>query len=694
LYDDVVVGGAGFVGSAITRALIERGRDVLVIDRHDESRVRAAGVVPDAARYQRSDVLIDPVTLPEGRVILAHGISQPRIAHPWQLVQANAWSTARLLPQLHGRDVVLLSSVEVYGAARGRLTAKTVPALPIDSSEIRTWCSRALAMVRADVPSWQVAAHCRALIASDPTGRWAYALSKRAQELLLLDAWEIPHLRVLRVANVFGRGQERVIDRLARRMLAGLPVTVSDVRRSFVHVDDVASVAASGSGNGVINAGVVSMRLPRLVELISDALGVPCEPTVMREPADPSALVDTADFVRLLGRPDGGFVGQQISEFVQQIRREPPAALLAAIPVVSPPQPERPDVVARQISAALESGVVKGGGPMTQQLRSELRQRLQLDDDRELLLTSSGTAALRLALVAGAGVAEPGQVALMPSFTFAATAEAAVQLGYRLQFCDVDASTWTLDPTCVERALEASDIAVVIAVDALGNPADYARLRKVCDAAMVPLVADSAPALGSAIGGVPVGNQAPVHAFSMSFAKTVSAGGAGGFLTLPREWMPRLTGVVDWTRSAMLGEVHAAVALDQVQRLDEITRRRNAVAEVYADLVLASGAVSSQHVRDGGTHSWVHWTASFAVDDLGVFSKDLEAQGVLTKPYYSPALHQLEWGGRAVETTNLPVTSALAQTVLALPMSSEMTVADADSVLWRVLATLADASGP
>jgi dTDP-4-amino-4,6-dideoxygalactose transaminase len=110
--------------------------------------------------------------------------------------------------------------------------------------------------------------------------------------------------------------------------------------------------------------------------------------------------------------------------------------------------------------------------------------------------------------------------------------------------------------------------------------------------------------------------------------------------------------------------------------------------------VLASGAVSSQHVRDGGTHSWVHWTASFAVDDLGVFSKDLGAQGVLTKPYYSPALHQLEWGGRAVETTNLPITSALAQTVLALPMSSEMTVADADSVLWRVLATLADASGP
>jgi dTDP-4-amino-4,6-dideoxygalactose transaminase/nucleoside-diphosphate-sugar epimerase len=690
VYDDIVVGGAGFIGSAIARVHAERGGRVLVVDRRDEASVRASGCLPDAVAYEQVNLLTDDLALPDGRVVLAHGISQPRVPHPWELAQANAWTTARMLRSLQGREVVLLSTVEVYGTAPGMITSKTKPMLPMGSAEIRRWCDRTLSLVDAGAGSSQVAQHCRTLVDADPSARWAYALSKRAQELLLMDAWEIPHLRVLRVSNVFGAGQERVVERLTRRMMAGLSATVTDAHRTFVHVDDVARVAVAGQGSGVVNAGTGVLRLPEVVDLVAETLGVQRVAAVTAADDDGgSGLIDTVDFNRLIRNTDPQRLRKQLAEFVEHVRREPATPLLAPIPVVRPPKPEQPHVVADAIAGALSSGVIKGGGPMSQLLQRELRSVLQLDDDRELLLTSSGSAALRLAIVAAAGPSEPGDVALMPSFTFAATAETASQLGYRLQFCDVDADTWTLDPQCVAEALAASPVKVVIAVDTLGNPANYAELTRVCADAGVPLVADSAPALGSYTAGRPVGCQAEVHAFSMSFAKTVSAGGAGGFLTLPRDWMGRLTAPVDWTRSAMLGEIHAAVALDQVQHLDRIRARRDAIAAIYADLATASAAVTPQVVAEGDRHSWVHWTAAFDVDDVSLLGKELEALGVQTKPYYSPALHHVDWGDGAVGTCELPVTEALAQRVLALPMSSEMTTADADAVLWRVLGALA-----
>lgn len=58
---------------------------------------------------------------------------------------------------------------------------------------------------------------------------------------------------------------------------------------------------------------------------------------------------------------------------------------------------------------------------------------------------------------------------MLPPFTFAATAEVLVQLGYALRFCDDDAGTQTLDPAAVERAILDGGVRPVVAVDALGN---------------------------------------------------------------------------------------------------------------------------------------------------------------------------------------------------------------------------------
>jgi dTDP-4-amino-4,6-dideoxygalactose transaminase/nucleoside-diphosphate-sugar epimerase len=680
----IVIGGSGFLGTAVTHACLARGRDVVTLDRHPPRGLPRAGVTP-----MQVDILTDHVVLPPGHVSLVAGNSDPRTIRPWQLVLDNAIATARVLPMLRGRDVTLVSSIEVYGTAPGPLTKDTTPALPVGDDAIAAWCLDAVALAREPCPPWRAAQLCRELTDLDPTGRWVYALAKRAQELLVASVVPAHRLTVLRAANVFGLGQDRVVARLARRALAGLPLVVTGNQRTFLAVEDLAEAIARGGPPGLVNAGVGHLWLPEVAALVLDELGLHADVEVRPPPPEDSAgVVDTRAFWRRAGYTDDGHLTSTMRSFVRRLRDETAEPLEPCIPVVIPPRPVRPDVVGERIQAALWSGIVKSGGPWTSALSSELRGRLGVDYDREVIVTSSGTAALRLAILAVAGPGRPGDVAVIPSFTFVATAEVLVQLGYRLRFCDVRSDTWNLDAEQVVSALSPGDVRVVVAVDALGAPADYTALNAVCRRHGVPLVADSAPSLGGSWQGRPLGTQADAHAFSMSFAKVVSAAGGGGAVVVPVEGLRRLQRPVDWIRSATLGEVHAAAALDLVENLDELTQRRRRVADIYAELESAASEVVPQRVSSGDDHAFVHWVARFSGVDRDRLAKELDRLGVGTKPYYGPVLHHLSWGGAAEEASTLPVTDLLATEALALPMSSELSTADAERVFWTVLNVL------
>jgi dTDP-4-amino-4,6-dideoxygalactose transaminase/nucleoside-diphosphate-sugar epimerase len=662
----VLVGGSGFVGSAVRAQARTTGRHVTVVDRRPPS---------DGTEFHRLDLLTDHPVLPEGRVVLLAGNSDPRSAHPWRLVLDNAVATARLLPALVDRDVTLVSSAEVYGSA----PMSDHGELPLDDAALAEWCEKAIEQARNPCPPWQAAPLCRELADADPSGRWVYALAKRAQECLVASVVPANRLTIFRTANLFGPGQDRVVARITRRALLGLPIRVTDSVRTFIAASDLAD-AVLREDVGLFNAGTGKLRLTDLAKLVLDELEVDLPVEVLPAPADDcSGDLEIKSFLRLLDVVEDDHLDSTLRSFVRRLRREIVPQFDPPLPVVIPPLPFAPDIVAARSASALQSGVLKSGGPLTTRLTEMLSERLELTDQHALLATASGTAALRLAVLAVAGPALPGQVAVLPSFTFVATAEALAQLGYKLRFCDVDRLTWTLDPQSLEKALSPSDVSLVVAVDTLGAPADYQALQAICSRYGVQLVADSAPALGSTTSGRPVGTQAAAHSFSMSFAKVVSAAGAGGFVVIPKDRLERLMKPVDWTRSSMLGEVHAAAAVDLVEHLDVLVDRRRQVADAYAELVPAI----PQQVRPGDEHAWVHWVARFP--DRDRLADELGRLGVGTKPYYAPVLHRQDWRGLAEPAPELPVTEALADEVLALPMSSEMNPAGAERVVCAVL---------
>jgi dTDP-4-amino-4,6-dideoxygalactose transaminase/nucleoside-diphosphate-sugar epimerase len=682
-----VVGGAGFVGSAVVERCRARGREVVSVDRVAGRHAPLDGVLSVPV-----DLLTDPLSevvqgLPPGPVVFLAGNSDPRSVRPWQLVLDNAVAAARVLPMLGDRNVTLVSSVEVYGTAPGPQREDTNLRLPLDDSALRAWNADAVALAAQPCPPWRAERLCRRLTDGDPSGRWVYAMAKRAQELLAADSVPADRLTVLRVANLFGPGQDRVVARLARRAVAGLPLVVTRTRRTFLAVEDLADAIAAGMPAGVFNAGAGSLDLVEIATLVLDALGLDRPVRVVDAPSsDAAGLVDTSRFQAVTG-VDGSSLRRAIRSFVQRLGDESTPPVGPPIPVVVPPRPEQPGQLSDRIQQSLWTGTLKDG-PWTAALTAELRARLELPDDLTILPTSSGTAALRLATVAVAGRARPGDVAVLPSFTFPATGEYLAQLGYRLRYCDVRPDTWTLDPARLDEALAGGDVRVVVVVDALGAPSDYGAIMGVCRRHGVPVVADSAPSLGGRSQGRPVGSQADAHAFSMSFAKVVSAAGGGGVVVLPTDAVQRLREGIDWTRSTLLGEVHAAAALDLVEQLDRLLARRRAVADVYAELERADPRVVPQRTVDGDEHAWVHWVARFTGVDRDRLAKKLDALGIGSKPYYAPALHHLPWRHFAEEHQDLPVTDVLHDEVLALPMSSELSVGEAERVFWSVLCAL------
>ena len=182
------------------------------------------------------DLLTDEVTLPPGHVVLAAGNSDPRSVRPWQLVMDNQMPTARLLPLLSHREVTLLSSVEVYGSAPAPQREETPLVLPLNDEALGAWASRGGRLGDSRLPAL---AGSRALPRAGgrgSQGRWAYAMAKHTQELMVASVVPPERLTVFRVANLFGVGQDHVVARLVRRALAGLPLAVTDNQRTFLAV--------------------------------------------------------------------------------------------------------------------------------------------------------------------------------------------------------------------------------------------------------------------------------------------------------------------------------------------------------------------------------------------------------------------------------------------------------------------------
>jgi perosamine synthetase len=316
---------------------------------------------------------------------------------------------------------------------------------------------------------------------------------------------------------------------------------------------------------------------------------------------------------------------------------------------------------------------------------------------RECVAVNSGTSALHLSLLA-AGIG-PGDEVIVPSFTFAATANAVALTGATPVFADIEADTFTLDPGSVSERLTART-AAVMPVHLYGHPADLAPLVAVAETAEAVLLEDAAQAHGAQYRGAPVGSFGAFGAFSLYPTKNMTAG-EGGMVAcatptdarrvrslrnqgMEQPYVHELVGL-----NNRMSDLHAAIGRVQLTRLAEWTRQRQATAGFY-DAELRGVQVPG--IRPGASHVYHQYTVRLpgarASERDRVVVALRDEHGVGARVYYPTPCHELDSLARYAPADQLPQTSRAAAEVISLPVHPSVGPAERERVVAAVNAVV------
>jgi dTDP-4-amino-4,6-dideoxygalactose transaminase len=292
---------------------------------------------------------------------------------------------------------------------------------------------------------------------------------------------------------------------------------------------------------------------------------------------------------------------------------------------------------------------------------------------------AQGTDALMLALRAcGVG---PGDEVITVAHTFIATSEAIVQLGAIPVYVDIDPATYTLDPACLEAAIGPRTRAVV-PVHLYGQMADMDAIMAIARRHGLAVVEDACQAHGAEDQGRRAGSIGDAAAFSFYPSKNLGAYGDGGAVTTNSraiaECVQRLRdhgSVRKYEHQEMgwnsrLDEIQAATLRVKLRYLDEWNARRQAHAEIYAEM-LEDLDLALPATRPGASHVYHLYVIQTEARDFG--QRVLGNLGIATGIHYPTPVHlQPASLGIGRVAGDLRVTEWVAPRVLSLPMYAEM----------------------
>ena len=370
-----------------------------------------------------------------------------------------------------------------------------------------------------------------------------------------------------------------------------------------------------------------------------------------------------------------------------------------------------PNLVGREaeyLQRCVDSTFVSSVGPFVEQFEHAIAAAAGATG---AVAVSSGTTGLHLALTA-IGVRR-GDLVILPSLTFIASANAIAHCGADPWLFDIAVDSWTLDPTQVERTLErrldqgpdgpveqetGRRLAAIMPVHTLGHPADLEPLAKIGHRFGVPIVADAAAALGARYRGQPIGAAGTTASvFSFNGNKTVTSGGGGAVASDDPALLRRARHL---STTARVGEeydhdevgynyrmtnLQAAVGCAQLEQLDDFVATKRRVQATYHERLTdlpgikrfpeAEWAESAAWFAGVVLEGWTH-------DGVRALRADLRQAGIDARPFWKPMHHQRPYADAPRE--DLAVTEGLWPTILTLPCSTGITDDELDYVATTV----------
>ncbi|MEZ5119102.1 MAG: DegT/DnrJ/EryC1/StrS family aminotransferase [Candidatus Nanopelagicales bacterium] len=348
------------------------------------------------------------------------------------------------------------------------------------------------------------------------------------------------------------------------------------------------------------------------------------------------------------------------------------------IPVAKP-------IIGDDERAAVDAVLASGGlaqGPRVAQFEEGFAEWV---DGATCVAVNSGTSALHLGMLA-AGIG-PGDEVIVPSFTFAATANSVALTGATPVFVDIDPVTFCIDPKAVEAAITPRSRAVV-PVHLYGHPADMTTLMPIAREHGLTIIEDAAQAHGALWDGKPVGSFGTVGAFSFYPTKNMTSG-EGGMVTTADPAVARAVrllrnqGMEARYQNEVVGlnnrmtDIHAAIGIVQLGKLRRWTEQRRENAQFLSSnlrgVICPTEAPNAVHV--------FHQYTIRVPDDRDGFAAALQQRGVGSGVYYPIPVHRLPSFGLHID---LPVTEQVASDCLSLPVHPSLSRDDLERIVEAV----------
>lgn len=331
------------------------------------------------------------------------------------------------------------------------------------------------------------------------------------------------------------------------------------------------------------------------------------------------------------------------------------------------------------VDRVLQSGML-AQGPEVAAFENEFSA---IVDNRHCIAVNSGTSGLHMALEA-IGL-KKGDEVIVPSFTFAATANAVALTGATPVFVDIDPLTFNIDPKAIEAAITPKTRAIQ-PVHLYGQPAAMKEIMEIAKRHDLLVVEDAAQAHLASLDGTPVGAFGVAGIFSFYPTKNMTSG-EGGLIATASDIIARQCrllrnqGMEKRYENEIVGfntrmtDIHAAIGRVQLTKLAGWTEIRRANAK-FLDENLKGVVVP--FVAPGAFHVYHQYTIRIVDQDRDAFAAEMTGRGVGNGVYYPIPVHRLPSFGH---TFDLPETSKAANEVLSIPVHPALSQGDLETIV-------------
>lgn len=355
----------------------------------------------------------------------------------------------------------------------------------------------------------------------------------------------------------------------------------------------------------------------------------------------------------------------------------------------------------RLVNNTIKKGMHWASGPKIEEFEERIANYIGA---KYALAFNSGTSALHATLLAFK-IGRNDEV-IVPSFTFIATANAALFVGAKPIFADIESKTYGLDPRSVTEKLSQRTKAI-IPVHYAGSPCQIRELKEIAEDKKLILIEDAAEAFGAKISERKVGTYGDAGIFSFCSNKVITTGEGGAVVTDSKKIYERLKLIrshgrletsnyfssseyMDYVQlgyNFRMSSITAALGIAQMKKIDKIIEMRRKNASYMNKKLSQSERLSLPIAPEDYFHVYQMYTIRIknGREIRDMLMRYLSARGIMSKVYFYPVhlthFYKMKFGYKGGE---LPLTEKISHEVLTLPMHPTLSKKEMDYIAEQI----------